>query len=114
MKIERASVRRIKPYATHLAHELRRQIAILGRFLDEDAGGADARAGFGFAVDDCDFETAQRGGARAGEPRKTSADDDEIELLQPWPIPARLSQGHAISWRDYGEVRCAERRRSLW
>ena len=44
-EIERAAVRRIEPHAAHLAHQMRRDVEIVGGFLDQDAGGAHARAG---------------------------------------------------------------------
>ena len=55
MKIERAAVRRIKPHAAHLAHEIGRQIAILRRFLDEDARGSNACAWLRLFVKNGDF-----------------------------------------------------------
>ena len=56
------------------------QQGAFGRFLDDDAGGAQLVAGIALAFQHADAQAALRGGDRAGRAGETGADDHHVEI----------------------------------
>jgi hypothetical protein len=80
-QVQRTFVGRIEPHAAHLAHQPGGKVELVMGFLDQDAGGAHPRAGFGLGVQHRHFQAAQRGASGTGQPRKTAADNHQVEFL---------------------------------
>ena len=74
-------VRRVEAHRRYRAHEAGGHVALLGGFLDQDAGGVDARAGIALGLQHQHLQPAQGGGAGAGQAGETGPDDDEIIIL---------------------------------
>jgi hypothetical protein len=81
-QIDMAEAGRVQPHPVNAPRQRMRQVDLLGRLLDQDAGGGDACPGLGLGLQHHDIEPAhgrRAGRHQAGEAR---ADDEQIAALR--------------------------------
>ena len=80
-QIDMPQVRRVEPHAVDAPRHRVRHVDFLGRLLDQDAGGGDARAGVVLRLQNHDRKPAHRRRPRRHEPGKARPDDQQVAAV---------------------------------
>jgi hypothetical protein len=72
----------MQPHPVHAPGQRMRQVDLLSRLLDQDAGGGDPRPGLGLGLQHHDIEPAHGRGARCHQAGEARADDEQIAGLR--------------------------------